>query len=112
MHQMLGYQKPLVLLINEGSRSAKEVLSYVFKKSRRATLIGSNTAGNVLGTSPMRLNEWAYLEIPMVEVFTDGTRLEGKGVAPDIKVPVETDASGKDLYVESATKFLLGKIRS
>src|SRR2546423_1872126 len=54
LHELYGYGKPLVVLINGGSRSAKEVLSFVFKKSGRATLIGANTAGNVLGTAARR----------------------------------------------------------
>jgi carboxyl-terminal processing protease len=109
MRELFGYQRPLVVLINGGSRSAKEVLSYIFKKSHRATLIGSNTAGNVLGTSPMRLNDWAILEIPMVEVYADGKRLEGVGVSPDIQVPREFDDSGKDLYIEAALEVLKKK---
>ena len=105
-HEMFGYQRPLVVLINGGTRSAKEVLSFVFKKSKRGTLIGSNTAGNVLGTAPTRLNSWAYLEIPIVEVYADGIRLEGRGVAPDIFVKQEFDKDGKDLYVEEALAYL------
>lgn len=107
--QQFGYGKPLVILINGGSRSAKEVLSYAMKKSKRAILIGSNTAGNVLGTVPSKLNDWAYLEIPTVEVYTDGVRLEGKGVAPDIAVAKEFDDSGKDLYIEAALRYLTFK---
>lgn len=85
-HELFGYQRPLVVIINGGSRSAKEVLSFIFKASHRGVLVGSNTAGNVLGTSPRRLDDWAYIEIPIVEVYADGIRLEGKGVAPDVPV--------------------------
>lgn len=105
MKQAFGYGKPLIVLINEGSRSAKEVAAYVLKKSKRATLVGRTTAGHVLGTSPMRLNEWAMLEIPMVEVMTDGTRLEGKGVAPDVEVPLEYDDDGRDLFLAKALEI-------
>ena len=105
MKQSFGYGKPLIVLINEGSRSAKEVAVYVLKKSKRATLVGRTTAGHVLGTSPMRLNEWAMLEIPMVEVMTDGTRLEGKGVSPDIEVAREYDEEGKDLFLAKALEL-------
>ncbi|MFY9233825.1 MAG: S41 family peptidase [Fimbriimonadaceae bacterium] len=107
--QLFGYQKPLVLLTNEGSRSAKEVFSYIMKKSKRATLIGSTTAGHVLGTSPGRLNEWSILEIPMVEVFTDGQTLERKGVSPDIALSKEFDEKGEDLYLRRALEFLSKK---
>ncbi len=100
--QLFGYGRPMALLINGGSRSAKEILSYLFKKSRRATLIGQNTAGNVLGTSPQRVNDWAYLEIPIVDIEIDGVRLEGKGVAPDVPVAHEFDAGGNDLDLKEA----------
>ena len=105
-HQIVGYDKPLVVIINGGSRSAKEVLSFIFKASHRATLVGSNTAGNVLGTFPNRIAPWAYVEIPIVEVFANGVRLEGKGVAPDVQVREEFDSSGKDLDLDSALKVL------
>jgi len=104
--EMFGNQRPLVVLINGGSRSAKEVLSLILKKSHRATLIGSTTAGNVLGTSPERVNDWSVLEIPSVDVICDGARLEGVGVSPDISVTKEYDANGKDLYLARALDFL------
>ncbi len=107
--QLFGYDRPLVVLINGGSRSAKEVLAYIFKKSRRAVLMGSNTAGNVLGTTPRRLTPWAYVEIPIAEVYADGIRLEGRGVAPDIALPQEIDSTGKDLYLAAALNYLKGK---
>lgn len=110
MKELFGYSKPLVVLINGGSRSAKEVLSFILKKSHRATLIGTNTARNVLGTTPQRLTDWAYIEIPIVEVYADGVRLEGLGVAPHIEVPQEFDSGGHDLYVQRAIGFLAGKL--
>lgn len=110
-HELIGYQRPLVVIINGGSRSAKEVLSFIFKASHRAVLVGSNTAGNVLGTAPRRLNDWAFIEIPIVEVYADGIRLEGKGVAPDVPVAKEFDASGKDLYVAAALQVLSKELK-
>ncbi len=104
--QIFGYQRPLIVIINGGSRSAKEVLSYVLKTSKRAKLVGSRTAGNVLGTSPQAISDWAYIEIPLVNMFVDGIRLENNGVTPDIEVPREFDDAGKDLYLEAALREL------
>lgn len=104
--QLFGYGRPLVVLINGGSRSAKEVFSYIIKKSKRATLIGSRTSGSVLGTSPNPIADWAFLEVPMVDVVVDGKRLEGVGVEPDIAVAAEQDVDGKDLYLEAALGHL------
>lgn len=109
MKQELGYDKPLVVLINEGTRSAKEVASYILKKTKRGVMVGKNTAGHVLGTSPIVLNDWAILEIPMVTLKTDGKDLEGSGVEPDVLVPVEIGNDGEDLIykrgLEEAVKL-------
>jgi carboxyl-terminal processing protease len=95
-----------VVLINGGSRSAKEILSYAFKKSRRGFLIGQTTAGNVLGTFPKRINDWSFIEIPQVDVTVQGTRLENHGVEPDFSLPSELDADGKDLDYQAALRKL------
>jgi carboxyl-terminal processing protease len=110
MKQLFGYQRPLVVLINEGSRSAKEVFSHIIKKSKRGTLVGTTTAGHVLGTSPMALDDWAMLEIPMVDVIADGVRLEGKGVSPDIEVRPEFDEAGKDLHLAKGLEVVVRQI--
>lgn len=110
MMQLFGYQRPLAMLINEGSRSAKEVTSMILKKSGRGTLVGSTTAGHVLGTTPYRLNDWAYLEIPIVDVIVDGVRIEGKGVEPDVKLPKEFDEAGNDLHIKAAIEVLERKL--
>ncbi|MHB8635235.1 MAG: S41 family peptidase [Fimbriimonadaceae bacterium] len=101
-----GYDKPLVVLINGGSRSAKEILSYILKSSHRATLIGTRTAGNVLGTFPVRIGDWAYLELPSVDVSIDGVRLENNGVQPDVTVPDGFDKAGNDVVIARAVQFL------
>jgi carboxyl-terminal processing protease len=104
--QRFGYGKPLIVLINHGSRSAKEILSFILKKSHRAKLIGTTTAGNVLGTSPSRVNSWSYLELPMVDVKADGVRLEKNGVRPDIEVDPERSPDGTDLVLQRALQEL------
>ncbi len=108
-NQPIIYEKPMALLINEGSRSAKEMFSAYVKKSGRATLIGANTAGHVLGTQPTRIGDWGYLEMPMVNVQVNGQTLEKVGVAPDIEVKPEFDANGQDLVIEKAIQTLLQK---
>lgn len=108
-NQLFGYGRPLVVLINKGSRSAKEVFAFIMKSCKRATLVGEKTGGNVLGTSPSPVGDWGFLEIPMVDVQANGVRLEKVGVAPDVAVAKEFDASGKDLFIEEALKILAVK---
>ena len=105
-HQRFGYGAPLVVIINEGSRSAKEVLAYILKKSKRATLVGRTTAGAVLGTTPRPVNDWCYLEIPMATLKVDGQILEDRGVEPDVPLTEEFDAEGNDLFLRQAVETL------
>jgi len=111
LEQLFGYGAPVAMLINEGSRSAKEVTAQILKTSKRGTVIGSKSAGHVLGTSPIRLNDWAILEIPIVDVIVDGTRLEGNGVEPDILLATEIDSEGKDLHIDTALETLYRKLQ-
>ncbi len=104
--QITGYARPLVVLVNSGTRSAKEVVSMVFRLSDRATLIGDTTAGDVLGTSPMPIQDWAYLEIPMVDLSMEDIRLEDTGVDPHIALPKEYGDDGTDLYLKRALEEL------
>jgi carboxyl-terminal processing protease len=99
--QRFGYQRPLVVLTNRGTRSAREVLAYILKRAKRATIVGTRTAGDVLGTTPVPIQDWAYLEVPMVDVKVDGERLERVGVAPDIEVEEGYGPNGEDLVLEA-----------
>lgn len=109
LKQLFGYARPLIVIINPGSRSAKEVFSYIIKKSGRGVLVGDRTAGDVLGTSPSPIGEWAYIEIPMVDVKIDGQRLEHNPVQADYQLANEFDDSGKDLFLEKALTVAVEK---
>lgn len=112
MKQMFGYQKPLIVIINEGSRSAKDVFSYIMKKTGRGVLVGNRSAGDVLGTSPNAVGDWAYVEIPMVDVKVDGIRLEHNPVQADVKVDREFDEAGSDLYLRKAIDVALERSKA
>ena len=99
-----AYGKPLAVVIDRGSRSAKELVSFYLQRERRATLVGERTAGNVLGTLPTRLTDWAYLEIPRVDYIVRGVRLEGHGVAPDVEVPPTADPVERAIMILSGTR--------
>ena len=59
-----------------------------------------------MGTSPLRLSNGDYLEIPVADVFADGERLEAKGVQPDLMIEREFDVTGKDLDLDAALNHL------
>ncbi|MCU0315171.1 MAG: S41 family peptidase [Fimbriimonadaceae bacterium] len=108
--QLTGYARPLAVLTNGGTRSAKEVVAAIFKNSKRATLIGSPTAGDVLGTTPFQIEPWAFLEIPMVQLTVDGKNLEKNPVVPDIGVQPEIGGDGSDLVIAEALRHLVSQV--
>ncbi|MHC4193928.1 MAG: S41 family peptidase, partial [Planctomycetota bacterium] len=95
--------RPVIVLINGGSRSGKELLAYYFKKTKRGLLIGERTAGYVCGGSYKRISEESMLLYGATMLVVDGKRLEGVGVEPDIEVPFDIRfAAGKDIQLERA----------
>lgn len=99
----MAYNIPVIVLINGGSRSGKELLAYYFKKTKRGLLIGERTAGYVCGGSYKRISDESILLYGASMIVVDGKRLEGVGVAPDINVPFDIRfAGGKDIQLERA----------
>jgi len=105
-----GYGKPMVVLINKGTRSAKEFFSYQFKKTKRATLVGTPTAGAFLGASMVPIGKDSILELPVVNLRVDGQRLEGVGVAPDIVVEPSDTYGENDAQFREAKRVLMEKL--
>lgn len=107
----LQWRKPVVMVVNNGSRSGKEILAYGFKKYGLGKLIGTKTAGAVVGGSPFLLEDGNLLYLAVVDVWVDGERLEGKGVIPDIEVPFPLEyAQGKDPQFNKAVDVLLEQL--
>jgi Peptidase family S41 len=73
------WRKPLFLLINAGTRSAKEVVAFSLKRHSIATLVGERTAGAVVSGTVYWLADRSILALPVDEGLIDGERLEGKG---------------------------------
>jgi len=99
--------------VNHGTRSGKEILAYGFKQYDIGAVVGTKTAGAVLGGSPFLLQDSSLLYLAVVDVFVNGERLEGKGVTPDIEAPFEVEyAQGKNPQKERAIEVLVAAIRN
>jgi carboxyl-terminal processing protease len=106
---VLHYDRPLVVLINEGTRSGKEALAFQFQKSGRATLVGTRTEGAfTAGRGFFTEDDAGYLlYLAVGELLLDGHRIEGIGIDPDDVVdwPL-TDATGADAQLQRAIEVL------
>jgi len=101
------WRKPVAMLINEGTRSGKEVLAYGFKQYRLGELIGHRTEGAVLAATAFLIGDDGLLLLAVEDVLVDGQRLEGVGVEPTIEVPFDSRyAAGGDPQLERAVQVL------
>ena len=101
------WRKPVAMLINEGTRSGKEVLAYGFKQYRLGELIGHRTEGAVLAATAFLIGDDGLLLLAVEDVLVDGQRLEGVGVTPTIEVPFDWRyAAGADPQLDRAVQVL------
>ena len=101
------WRKPVAMLINEGTRSGKEVLAYGFKEYRLGELIGQRTEGAVLASTAFLIGDDGLLLLAVEDVLVDGHRLEGVGVEPTIEVPFDQRyAAGADPQLARAIQVL------
>ena len=101
------WRKPVAALINEGTRSGKEVLAYGFKEYRLGELVGHRTEGAVLAATAFLIGDDGLLLLAVEDVLVDGQRLEGVGVTPTIEVPFDWRyAAGGDPQLDRAVEVL------
>jgi carboxyl-terminal processing protease len=107
------WKKPVVMVINEGSRSSKEILAYAFQQHKIGPVVGSKTTGAVVAGRPFLMSDGSFLYLAVSNVFiNENQRLEGKGVTPDINVPFSLEyAQGADPQKERAIEAVLEKLK-
>ena len=95
----------IVILINEHTHSAAEMVASFAKQNRLATLVGKRTAGEVLGGANFKLAGGYVFRMPVAGWYTwQGECIEGSGVLPDVSVEnsPEALAAGIDAQLEKA----------
>ena len=95
----------IVVLINEHTHSAAEMVASFAKQNRFATLVGMRTAGEVLGGANFKLPGGYVLRMPVAGWYTwQGECIEGHGVEPDVRIEnsAESLATGADTQLRRA----------
>lgn len=105
------WRKPAVYLVNQFSRSGKELLAFGAKKYGLATVIGEQTAGCTLGGQLFPISNGDFLFLAVQSGRIDGVNLEGIGVTPDIEVPFDIRyCNGNDPQLNTAIEYLFKKL--
>lgn len=78
---------PMVVLVDDDTASAAELLSAALRDHGRAPLVGVRTAGAVLVSVTFPLPGGAGLSVAIARMLTPrGEELEGRGIQPDVEV--------------------------
>ena len=84
--------KPLIVLINQGSASASEIVAGALKDHKRAIVVGEKSFGKGSVQSIMPLSNGGGLRLTTAKYYLpSGETIEEIGVLPDIKVEQQKD---------------------
>jgi C-terminal processing protease CtpA/Prc len=105
------FHNRVVVLVNEWTNSAAEMVANFAAENRLATIVGQKTRGNVLGAANFKVGSGYWLRVPVFGWFTSkGRSLEGNGVDPDVLVEASPEAlvAGQDNQMTKAIEIANG----
>ena len=105
---------PVVILINEGSASASEIVAGALRDNGRAILLGTKTFGKGSVQTLIPLEDGAALKLTTAQYYTpSGNSIQAEGITPDITLkyirPTPDDGTEPEAIRE---KDLEGHIKS
>ncbi|MFN5192846.1 MAG: S41 family peptidase [Cyanobacteriota bacterium] len=114
--------RPLVVLVNEGSASASEILSGALQDNERAVLVGQKTFGKGLVQSVRGLSDGSGMTVTIAKYLTpDGRDIHKHGIDPDVpakmseqeaqRLTLEDLGTRKDSQYRAAESTLVRQMR-
>lgn len=84
------YEKPIVVLINENSASASEILAWALHDHQKWILVWKNTYGKGSVQQPFEVSNDSLLKITIAKWFTPKNKnIDKQWIAPDIEIDFE-----------------------
>lgn len=99
------FHRRVVMLINEHTLSAGEMVAAFAAENNLATLVGTRTGGQVLGGGNFVVGSGFVMRLPAAAWFMwTGATVEGSGVSPHLEVPMDPSARriGADSQIGAA----------
>lgn len=97
----------IVVLVNEHTVSAGEMITAFAAEKNLATIVGTETAGRLLGGTGFKVGHGYLVILPKAAFYTwQGRSYEGHGITPDVQIPWSAEATlaGRDNQLERAVE--------
>jgi len=104
---------PIVVLINEGSASAAEIVAGALQDHKRAVIVGMRSFGKGSVQTVIPVTGFGAIRLTTARYYTpSGRSIQAKGIEPDIQIPVahvEYAATRSDDFTEASLPNALAK---
>lgn len=98
---------PVVVIVNEGSASASEILAGALRDLKKIKVVGVKSFGKGTVQEPLQLEGGAGLHVTVAKWLTpSGTWVNGTGLEPDVKIEDDEKTTG-DEQLQGAVKLLV-----
>ncbi len=96
----------MVVIVNDGSASASEVVAEALQDNKRATILGTNTFGKGSVQTIIRLEDGSGLKLTTAKFYApSGRSISEVGVTPDVIVEDKRSEDG-DEQLDTAVEIL------
>lgn len=106
---------PLVVLVNENSASAAEILSGAIKDYEIGTILGTKTYGKGIVQKIFGLTDGSAVKLTVSHYYTpNGNDIHGVGIEPDEELELDVKKyveEGIDNQMERAKEILMGEMQ-
>ena len=83
---------PLIIMINEGSASASEIVAGALQDNKRAKIVGTKSYGKASVQTIQELSDGSALKLTTARYYTPlGRDIHTQGIEPDIEIKYEKD---------------------
>ena len=104
---------PVVVIINENSASASEIMAAAIKDYSKGAVVGTTSFGKGLVQQLKNLRDGTYLKLTISEYFSpEGNKINEVGVEPDYIVEIPEDTKlDSDIQLEKAIEVIRNMIK-